>query len=46
MLDFIAACRSVLDDVLTWLRGPRPSSVVPVVVVRDPPFARIRHRWH
>jgi hypothetical protein len=41
MLESIGAW---LDALLAWLCGPRPSMVVPVVVVRDPPVTRIRRR--
>jgi hypothetical protein len=41
MVDFLGAW---LDALLAWLRGPRPSIVVPVVVLREPPVARIRRR--
>jgi hypothetical protein len=41
MLELIDAW---LDALLAWLRGPRPSIVVPVVVLRDPPVTRIRRR--
>jgi hypothetical protein len=44
MNDVIDACRIVVDELLSWLRGPQPTAVVPVVVLRDPPVARIRHR--
>jgi hypothetical protein len=30
MIDLIDACRIVLNELLSWLRGPRPTTVVPV----------------
>jgi hypothetical protein len=44
MIAVIDAWRIVLDELLSWLRRPRPTTVVPVVVLRDPPVARIRRR--